>query len=527
MKRNTIIWFFNLLLLQGTLLSCNDWLEVNPNAEVTEERLFGDYEGFRTAVNGVYRLLGGKSLYGQQLTWGVASVLGNNYDAASLPGYTSGNSLNYRLLAAGDYQSPYSTALVDPIWLEGYRVIANCNNVLSGLSSKDTTFFPQGKVERDLIRGEILGVRAMVHLDLIRLFAPSTKADDGRLYLPYVTVFPDRGPQHLTCSQALESVIADLKESRTLLAHYDTISGTAAIRSVGARMESVSSSLAGGLFFGYRGLRMNYVAATALLARAYQWRNEPGDAEEAYRCASNAHRFAGTPNNWYPFTSSFYLNSAQVGNIHRKMHSDILFAAYNANMYDILTEAIDGYYFFYYKNVSGLDDIFLNPLGGSDSDDFRKTALINTSSDGTNMNNTSRRWSRPTVVSAMATNVATYQGPLAPVIRMSEVYYILCEYLSGAHLSGSQTVDLPRAITLLGQVRLARGAKLTIPSTISKEDFLKLLYIDMTREFMSEGQTFFLYKRLNQPIFNGAFPMDMTGRYVLPAPYSETAYINL
>jgi hypothetical protein len=116
-------------------------------------------------------------------------------------------------------------------------------------------------------------------------------------------------------------------------------------------------------------------------------------------------------------------------------------------------------------------------------------------------------------------DIIKYQGPLAPVVRLSEMIYIMCEYLSDR--------DLPQAITLLGKVRIARGAKATLSPTLSKEDFLQALYIEMTREFLSEGQTFFLYKRLNAPIYNGAISMDMTGRYVLPIPHSEMSYINL
>ena len=49
----------------------------------------------------------------------------------------------------------------------------------------------------------------------------------------------------------------------------------------------------------------------------------------------------------------------------------------------------------------------------------------------------------------------------------------------------------------------------------------------MTREFMSEGQTFYLYKRLNRSLYNGTGSIDMNGKYVLPLPDSEINYITL
>jgi hypothetical protein len=85
--------------------------------------------------------------------------------------------------------------------------------------------------------------------------------------------------------------------------------------------------------------------------------------------------------------------------------------------------------------------------------------------------------------------------------------------------------DLARAVSLLNQVRVARGSK-TAVTTTDRTEFLEILYNEMTREFMTEGQTFFLYKRLNRPMYNGPAPLEMSNRYVLPLPYSETAYNN-
>ncbi len=499
------------LLLSASLAcftSCNKWLEVSSDSETTQEKLFENYDGFYTAVNGVYRLLGDKSLYGQNLSWGMASVLGNNYDDTKLP-------VDYVTVANGNYTSAYSTALISPIWEKGYRAIANCNNVLGNIAGKENSFFPMGAVEKDVITGEMLGVRAMIHLDLLRLFAPATLANDGGAYIPYVTVFPDKQPRHMAVAEVLENIIKDLEQAKALLAYNDTAYNSGAINTVVQRMGSYSASggtAKGGLFYSFRGVRMNYFAATALLARAYQWRNAPGDMEKAYRAAGDMYRYS-TVYTWFQFTpassSSRSAMESVENEICRKMYDDILFAGYNSLMYTIFNnnnynQAVPGK--FLYKNVAH--------LFAADPDDYRTTRLINTDF-------TSRRWSSPDVTtnSTITNDVITYQGPLAPVIRMSEVYYIMCEYLAGSNLG--------EAITLLDKLRLARGEKTPLSSTLTKEEFLDKLYLDMTREFMSEGQTFYLYKRLNRPIYNGAVSLDMTGRYVLPIPYSETDYTGL
>ena len=69
----------------AVLLSCNDWLDVDSSTNVKGEELFSKPDGFYTAVNGVYRLLGDVSLYGESLTCGLASFIGNNYDESKLP----------------------------------------------------------------------------------------------------------------------------------------------------------------------------------------------------------------------------------------------------------------------------------------------------------------------------------------------------------------------------------------------------------------------------------------------------------
>jgi hypothetical protein len=505
MKRINIL-LLTLFFMQGIMTSCNDWLEVDSSTNVVEEALFDSYEGYRTAINGIYRLLAAPELYGRNLTWGVASVLGNNYDATRLPGGTTTvGAISYRELAAGDYVSAYSTALVDPIWTQGYKVIANSNNLIAYIEKQDSSFFPSGGTEKNMILGEMIGVRALVHFDLLRLFAPSTKANDGKIYIPYMKTFPDKQAVHQTVNALLDLIIADLEQAKFLLADCDTVFNASRFTTYTSRLQP-SSGLSATTFFSARGTRMNYFAASAILARAYQWRGGAGDAERAYRAALDVYNFS-TAKTWFSFTPSTNLAVVE-NNVFRKMPHDILLAFYNNQMYNLITAAT--------LNVTNQNFFYKNDahLFTGDGDDYRLVSLINA-------DKTSRRWSMPTgnQTSSPTAGVIQYQGPLAPVVRMSEMVYIMCEYLS--------ETNLPEAIRLLGTVRTARGAKAAVLPTLSREDFLKALRTEMTREFMSEGQTFFLYKRLDEPIYNGTISMDMNGRYVLPIPYSESAYINL
>lgn len=84
---------------------------------------------------------------------------------------------------------------------------------------------------------------------------------------------------------------------------------------------------------------------------------------------------------------------------------------------------------------------------------------------------------------------------------------------------------MSQAIALFNDLRLARGAKEKIASDISPDNLMDKLVNDIIRETLTEGQTFFMYKRLNRNIFNGETDIMMEARnWTLPIPYSETAF---
>ena len=68
-----------------TLTSCSDWLNVYPSDEIKEEYLFSTGDGFRTALNGIYRKLSSFDLYGSNLTWGLVDAWGQSYNFDKTP----------------------------------------------------------------------------------------------------------------------------------------------------------------------------------------------------------------------------------------------------------------------------------------------------------------------------------------------------------------------------------------------------------------------------------------------------------
>lgn len=479
-----------LLLSAGLCASCNKWLTVTAEEKVLEEDLFSSCDGFRTTLNGIYRKMSAAELYGDNLSWGFVSVLGQNYENSKL-------SVGGQGIAAYNFAEVFFETCAEEIWKNGYNVIANCNILLQQLKDKNASFFYEGAIEKNVIEGEARGLRAMMHLDILRLFAPAPVLKDGAAYIPYVVEYPTRQPLHLPVATVMDSIIADLKTARDLLAENDTEYNSAACKSVIARFWEANVSLANNdLFFKYRGTRLNYFAATALLSRAYLYN---GDKANAYYYANEIYQFLQA-NPWFKFTASKDIANPDTDEIFRKLYDDIFLAYSNSKTYDLYEARSKSRYI--KLTLKNTQELF-----AGDEDDYRYTKLMT----GTSSNKISLKWARP----GIENTVARYQGPLLPVIRLSELYHILCECLV--------ETDKPRAIALFNELRIARGVLKNLPGTTSADEFMRKLKTEITKESLAEGQTFYLYKRLNEPIFNGKATIDLTGKYVIPIPHSERA----
>ena len=72
---------YKTIVLLGTIAtlgtSCNDWLNVYPSDQIKEEFLFETGDGYRAALNGIYRKMTSWSIYGSNLKWGIIDAWGH------------------------------------------------------------------------------------------------------------------------------------------------------------------------------------------------------------------------------------------------------------------------------------------------------------------------------------------------------------------------------------------------------------------------------------------------------------------
>lgn len=483
MKKNIFI----IALLALTFVSCNDWLEVTPPDDVEESELFSTGEGYRNALNGVYKKLSSESLYAQELTWGFLDVLAQYY-------------LSYRL----DMSHPYGRyvcnyqygnsdvrGILDRIWQNSYNNIANCNNLLNNIENEDTKLFAGGKLEKNMIKGEALALRAFIHFDLLRLFAPALVKDDGEKYIPYCDIYPAILKERESVVTCLEKIKNDLIEAKDLVGGFDTIPEHKDWLFTRVRIEGNGGSLVvmpDDLFYGYRGFRMNYYAVKAILARVYSY---SGELENAYNEAKDVCEAKSSFGNvLFDFTQVIESPKLYDGVIFGLSNKKIVdnfkrFAEGGKNQFLCVSDDM------FYGQKHDVRYQFLSKIGTSPWAPLISQKYLETEDDG------------------MKKEI---NESLIPIIRRSELYYIMGEYL----YSSGKTQE---AIDILKAVRIARNVPEDLVYPVNNEmDYREALLRDARREFIGEGQLFYMHKKFD---IETSWAMSDKSAFVLPIPDSE------
>ena len=490
----------SLLILALFAYSCNSWLDVKPEDELDESDMFATGDGYRHALNGIYYGMGGQTLYGEDLTWGLVDVFGRTYTMYSVYG---GGNRALTMFYYGVYQNNWDNILLEPeiesIWENAYKMVANCNNLIQNISKEDPDKFAYKVREQKMIWGEALALRAFIQFDMLRLFAASPAMNPGTTrYIPYISEYPSYVSIPLTVDSCLNSAIRDLKEARELLWKADSATTFTAQR----RFETTSSS--DDFFLEHkRGYRLNYHAATAILARVCLYAQR---VDEAYQYAKELIDYNTK-------TGSFTVKYSSVKDGDIKLYGDVLWGVESLdvieyiNVYNDLTDPSP--YKHTYLITTNLDEIF----EGEGTKDMRYKKWQNNSSG-------EYRFSKYEKYDAdnAAANVSNY---LVPLVRMSEVYYIAAEAIYKKNLNEAK--EYLRAVK---QSRYASYNSLSLDkvNNATEGNFMDVLINEMRREWIGEGQIFYLYKRLKKDIpFEGNEVVPIEAKYVIwPRPDTES-----
>lgn len=461
---------------------CSKWLDVQPYDKISEEELLSSDEGFRKLLNGIYIELNSDALYGGALGVEMVEVLGGAYEIGDVSSVWG----NYIDLKNYDFNTEYWRSRLDGCWNKAYSLILNCNKLLTNIEGKGSLF---AGYEYDIIRGEALALRALLHFDMLRLFGPVYSLNPEAYSIPYYTAERVTPEPLLPAREVIGRVRSDLSEARKLLLHDPVLTeGTL-----------MSGDPGGDNSLRYRALRLNYYAVTALLARVELY---AGQKSEALKCASEVIR--ASDSGIFPFVD----RSLVVGNPDdpdRIFSSEVLFALSHANRNNLFVN-----YFsparttFVFKMENDLMEQVIYGGGsttGGYQDDYRNR--VGWSSSGAN---------RYFYKYADMAEPGRIENTMIPMLRLGEMFLIAAECVSD---------DLTAGTSYVNALRSNRG----ISSRIEKltPELLKYEYI---RELYGEGQLFFLYKRLFSKVIRSATdsrnPEPSNNLFVVPLPDSET-----
>jgi len=487
MKRTLKFYGLSLVILLS-LQSCEKWFDVTANNQIKAEDQFSSVDGFKDALMGVYLSMGNGAIYGLNTSYNLVDVLSQQY-AAFIAGNTEVGEIQ-----KFNYTHVSSERNIKNMWDKYYFSIANINSLLEHIEKSEFAWY-QG--EKEIIKGELLGLRAFLHFDLLRFFGRSNYANrpdlQARLTIPYALKYSKDYPVQYSYSETFELMEKDIAESLTLL-KFDPISKGTLISN-----EAMLNINRDG-FYDKRKNRMNYYAVKALQARVFSWQGgaKMKDAAEAAEevIADSYAKLLGQNesvnlNKTIVQEQLFGLKVNNLQNSQFYFDGDLLTNPFALRMQGATVAEV------YETEIPeiGAADIRFNTLLINGNAGYVSSKLVNRSMNDLDFN-------------------------VIPLIKIPEMYYIASEYYASNNLS--------KAIQLLEKVRESRRIVQPLPANLNSETFSQELLKEYRKEYVAEGQLFFYYKRLGlQHIPNYSASIIADDKiYMLPFPPSEIEFGN-
>jgi hypothetical protein len=471
--------------------SCKKWLNIEPKSEIASTSLFESEQGFKDALIGNYILMTSPKTYGFESTVGFVDFLGQQY---FMPGTTH----PYYTTSLYQYDVQAVVTKKDDIWSTNYNVLSNLNNLIENIEVKKNNLNPANYA---MIKGESLGLRAFLHFDLFRMFGYGNLVKDptglAKQTIPYVTKYSKHIPSQVSVAGFIDSVKNDLNRAAKLLAPYDSVN-------VASSKLPIPNT---DLFYNNRKMRFNYYAVKATQARFYLW---IGDYDNAILAATEVINKASKQSITFHAGN---INDPNPVNKDYTFSSEHIFSLGVQNLYDIVRPYIQRYsadgininYSRFNQNGVVADNLYeIAAKPQMSLSDYRYKELYNKISTSDYLLN------KFTFVTG-----SPYKDKM-PIIKLPEMYYILAE-------AYNEKNDQTTAIGFLNTVRRNRAIQNTydlLPG-LTKDAVTAEIEREYRKEFVSEGQLFYYYKRVGKTSIVGTSKAMDNTIYVLPMPLTE------
>lgn len=470
-------------LLFPVLWACDDFLNVKPKAEIIERELFKSAEGFEDALYGAYSSMTSWDLYGSCYSWGYADMFAQYYRLDFLMD-------NTKALLSLDHKTMQTSYTV--MWNSMYESIGYVNNILKNCEKYADNPFPL----QHLYKAEALGMRAFMHFDLLRMFAPHINSQPQGRGIPYVKIYEGLVTSFESVTDVYDDVIRDLKAAESLLGDDEELMTWPRKRNVSDKFKS------------YRELHFNLYAAQATLARVY-WMK--GDLDSAYVYAK---KVIGSGK--FPLVNKTEVSTVAAGIVSPKetiwgLYSTDFFNSVKATLYDYSNHKtylpFKDYLAFYAPEADAGDDYrqkgwFRKPAVGSGQDNtFRCMKVVN----------------EERIDNAGQYSTTEVEG--INLLRIPEMYLIAAE----AQLEKAPELARQYFDTFIASRGLVKFADRLGNPQITLDDINK----ERRKEFINEGQYFYTMKRMNMDVYVEVLSATLPGSddiYTLPIPVEEFDY---
>ncbi|MFZ4263198.1 RagB/SusD family nutrient uptake outer membrane protein [Sphingobacterium sp. HJSM2_6] len=484
------------ILILCSLSGCEKFLNINPINKAYEDELFADRSGFESVLAGVYHKMASVPLYGKELKFGFMETL--------VGSYTNLNSSHY-YYHASQHQYNYNIPLkrISEIWSESYNLINQTNIILKNIENiKDDSYY-------NLVKGEALGIRCLMHFQLLKLFGPVIKEEgiEGAS-IPYKEKTEFVGGQYPTTQEFLEKLEKDLAEARALLIN-DPLRTNLRDANLNILAYERYNSL-----IDYRAVRMNYYAVISLQALVAQWKGDLVIARqyaeellEEFETKQTSIRLitAGerneSSNSRFPMENIFALLSPNLLQnaliVHTTINDDheigttpYLFPNYNfllKNLYNV-------------AEYGSINDFRLLNWFGRYNEESTTWKLIKFVFDPKYLYSAEKK---------------RYENK---IISIHTIYMIAAEEYAKS--------DPNKAISYLNKVRNARNITKNIEykSELTEEIILNLVFDEMRKDNIDEGYMFGEYKRQFRAIHRARPVKPTVAIFKFPIPVDEQLY---
>ncbi len=236
-----------IIMVMNVFTSCESFLSQTSTNDVADEDMFTDAASLESARIGMYNSLQNQYYYG-----GFYQLIADAYsDNGATGGYD-----NLDLDELGYKVATPNNIYLENCWIAMYNTIYTANQILENIDGINDPLLADEL--RSDIKGEALTIRAMAHLDVLRMFGEHWD-NVSTLGIPVVTsvLSPDDIVGRSTVAATYEAIINDLLTAETLLSNDDLRFDPPAFK--GAQF-------------------ITKTACQAFLARTYQYNNDNANA---------------------------------------------------------------------------------------------------------------------------------------------------------------------------------------------------------------------------------------------------------